>query len=285
MEQTTMRIAIFVTIVCLAAPLAQAQLASPPAGARTADLDQVGIDQKLNTQVPLDLEFVDETGKTVKLGQYFGKKPVVLSLVYYECPMLCTLVLNGMLRTFRTMSFDVGDEFEVVTVSFSPTETPALASAKKESYLEKYGREGSGDGWHFLTGREDQIKRLADAVGFRYTYDPETEQYAHASGIMVLTPKGRVARYYYGIEYAPRDLRLGLVEAAENRIGSPVDRILLYCMHYDPMTGKYGVVIKNVLRLTGFATVLLLSGFIAVMLTRERAARRRTEGEPKATSA
>jgi len=279
-----MRIAIFVIIIaCLVTPLAHAQ--GLPAGSQTAALSQVGIDQKLDAQVPLDLQFVDESGKTVRLAQYFGKKPVVLSLVYYECPMLCTLVLNGMLHSFRTMSFNVGDQFEVVTVSFSPTETPALASAKKVGYLKKYGREGGAAGWHFLTGREDQIKRLADAVGFRYTYDPESGQYAHASGIMILTPKGRVARYFYGIEYAPRDLRLGLIEAADNRIGSPVDRVLLYCMHYDPLTGKYGLVIKNVLRLSGLTTVLLLGGFITVMLSRERAARRRTEGEPKATSA
>ncbi|RPJ81751.1 MAG: SCO family protein [Acidobacteria bacterium] len=237
-------------------------------------LTSVGIDQKLNSQVPLDLKFRDESGKQVRLGDFFGKKPVVLSLVYYECPMLCTLVLNGMLTSFKVLSFDVGKEFEVVTVSFNPRETAQLAAAKKQSYLKRYGRPSSEKGWHFLTGDEDQIAKLADAVGFRYAYDPKTEQYAHASAIMVLTPKGHVARYHYGIEYAPRDLRLSLVEASANKIGSPVDQVLLYCFHYDPLTGKYGLVIRNVLRLSGIVTLVVLGGFIFLMLRRERAAKR-----------
>jgi len=237
-------------------------------------LTQVGIDQKLNSEVPLDLQFRDESGKQVRLGDFFGKKPVVLSLVYYECPMLCTLVLNGMLTSFKVLAFDVGKEFEVVTVSFNPREKPELAAAKKQSYLRRYGRPDGDKGWHFLTGDEDQIAKLADSVGFRYTYDPKTEQYAHASAIMVLTPQGHVARYYYGIEYAPRDLRLGLIEASANKIGSPVDQVLLYCFHYDPLTGKYGLVIRNVLRLSGIVTLVVLGGFIALMLRRERAAKR-----------
>jgi len=240
-------------------------------------LSQVRIDQKLDAQVPLDLQFRDETGKVVRLGDYFGKKPVVLSLVYYECPMLCTLVLNGMLTSFKVLSFDVGKEFEVVTVSFNPREKPGLAAAKKQSYLKRYDRPTGEQGWHFLTGEEDQITRLADAVGFKYTYDAKTEQYAHASAIMVLTPKGHVARYYYGIEYAPRDLRLGLVEASADKIGSPVDQLLLYCFHYDPLTGKYGMVIRNVLRLGGIATLGLLFGFIGLMLWRERGAKLTTK--------
>jgi len=236
----------------------------------------------LGSEVPLDLQFRDETGKMVRLGDFFGQKPVVLSLVYYECPMLCTLVLNGMLTSFKVLKFDVGKEFEVVTVSISPTETPELAAAKKKHYLERYNRPTGEKGWHFLTGTEDQIARLAESVGFGFTYDPKTEQYAHASAIMVLTPKGQVARYYYGIEYPPRDLRLGLVEASANKIGSPVDQLLLYCFHYDPLTGKYGMIVRNVLRLLGAATVLLLGGFIALMLVRDRA-RKKVESQFKTT--
>ncbi len=268
-----MAIALFVIFfLALSVPgYAQADLS---ASTQPYQLTQVRIDQKLDSQVPLDLHFRDEAGKVVRLGDFFGQKPVVLSLVYYECPMLCTLVLNGMVTSFKVLSFDVGKEFEVVTVSFNPRETPQLAAAKKQSYLKRYSRANAEKGWHFLTGDQDQIAKLADAVGFRYAYDPKTEQYAHASAIMVLTPKGHVARYYYGIEYAPRDLRLGLIEASANKIGSPVDQVLLYCFHYDPMTGKYGLVVRNVLRLGGVATVLLLGGFIAVMLRRERHARR-----------
>ena len=268
-----MAIALFVIFfLALSVPgYAQADLS---ASTQPYQLTQVRIDQKLDSQVPLDLHFRDEAGKVVRLGDFFGQKPVVLSLVYYECPMLCTLVLNGMVTSFKVLSFDVGKEFEVVTVSFNPRETPQLAAAKKQSYLKRYSRLNAEKGWHFLTGDQDQIAKLADAVGFRYSYDPKTEQYAHASAIMVLTPKGHVARYYYGIEYAPRDLRLGLIEASANKIGSPVDQVLLYCFHYDPMTGKYGLVVRNVLRLGGITTVLLLGGFITVMLRRERHARR-----------
>jgi len=268
-----MVIALFVIFfLALSVPgYAQADLS---ASTQPYQLTQVRIDQKLDSQVPLDLHFRDEAGRVVRLGDFFGQKPVVLSLVYYECPMLCTLVLNGMVTSFKVLSFDVGKEFEVVTVSFNPRETPQLAAAKKQSYLKRYSRPNAEKGWHFLTGDQDQIAKLADAVGFRYSYDPKTEQYAHASAIMVLTPKGHVARYYYGIEYAPRDLRLGLIEASANKIGSPVDQVLLYCFHYDPMTGKYGLVVRNVLRLGGITTVLLLGGFITVMLRRERHARR-----------
>ena len=228
----------------------------------------------MDSQVPLDLHFRDESGKQVRLGDFFGQKPVVLSLVYYECPMLCTLVLNGMVTSFKVLSFDVGKEFEVVTVSFNPREKPPLAAAKKQAYLKRYGRPNAEKGWHFLTGDQDQITKLADAVGFRYTYDPKTEQYAHASTIIVLTPKGHVARYYYGIEYAPRDLRLGLIEASANKIGSPVDQVLLYCYHYDPLTGKYGLVIRNVLEARRCHNGPPAGRFITLMLRRERAARR-----------
>ncbi len=233
-------------------------------------LRDVGIDQKLNAQVPVDLTFRDETGRAVHLAEYFGEKPVVLALVYYECPMLCTQVLNGLLRSFQSLKFDVGKQFNVVTVSINPREKPDLAKAKQDVYVGLYGRGGAAQGWHFLTGDESQIQRLAQAVGYRYAYDPQTGQYAHASGIMVLTPQGRVSKYFYGIQYAPRDLRLGLVEASANKIGSPSDELLLFCYHYDPTTGKYGLVISNVLKLASLATVLVLGILMLVMFRRER---------------
>lgn len=235
------------------------------------------IDQKLDSQVPLGLAFRDEMGRTVRLGDYFGQKPVVLALVYYECPMLCTLVLNGMLTSFQQLPFDAGKQFEVVAVSINPKETPALAARKKEGYIAKYGRPGASEGWHFLTQSSDaanDIHALADAVGFRYAYDERTAQYVHAAGIMVLTPQGRTSRYFYGIEYSPRDLRLGLVEASDNRIGSRVDQLLLLCYHYDPQKGKYGVVVQNVIRLAGGITVLALGALVAILLRRERRQRR-----------
>jgi protein SCO1/2 len=232
-------------------------------------LRQVGIDQKLNNQVPLDLTFVDENGQTVKLGQYFGQKPVILSLVYYDCPMLCTQVLNGLAGSLKALKFDVGKEFEVVTVSFDPREKPELAREKKEGYMARYGRPNAAAGWHFLTGDEASIKALAESVGFRFAWDDETKQFAHASGIMVLTPEGKVSRYFYGIEYAPRDMQLGLVEASSNKIGSPVDQILLYCYHYDPQTGKYGFAIMNAMRVLGFATFIGLALLIFILKRRE----------------
>jgi protein SCO1/2 len=234
---------------------------------------EVGIDQRLNEQAPLDLEFRDETGATVRLGDYFGERPVVLTLVYYECPVLCTMVLNGVVRSLRPLSFSAGEEFELVTVSISPTETPAQAAEKKGIHVSHYDREGATEGWHFLTGDEEAIEKLTEAVGFHYTFDEETGLYAHASGMMVLTPEGRLSRYFYGIEYSARDLRLALIEASNHRIGSPVDRLLLYCYQYDPTTGKYGLVIMRVIRLAGLATVLLLGGFILLSVRRERRAR------------
>jgi protein SCO1/2 len=232
----------------------------------------------LNEQVPLDLTFRDETGKNVQLRDYFGEKPVILSLVYYECPMLCSLVLNGLLRSLRALAFTAGEEFNVVTVSFNPVETPPLAAAKKEAYLQNYGRPGATAGWHFLTGEEEAIQQLTRAVGFRYVYDPASKQYAHASGIIVLTPQGKIARYFYGIEYAPRDLRLGLVEASANKIGSPIDQVLLFCFHYDPAGGKYSLIIMNVIRLAGLATVLALGAFMFVLFRRDQHRELQLEG-------
>lgn len=225
-------------------------------------LRDVGIDQKLDNQVPLDLSFRDEAGNDVVLGNYFGQKPVVLVLAYYDCPMLCTLVLNGLLHSLEGLKYNVGQEFQVVTVSFDPSEKPALAAAKKAIYVGLYGRPNASAGWHFLTGEEPSIRELAEAVGFRYNYDPSTRQYVHATGIMVLTPDGRVARYFYGIQYPSGNLRLALVEASQGRIGSPVDQVLLYCSQYDPATGKYSVIISHILKLAALATMLGLGGLI-----------------------
>jgi protein SCO1 len=212
----------------------------------------------LNERVPLDLVFRDETGKAVRLGDYFGHRPVILNLVYFECPMLCTQVLNGLVSSLKVLSFSVNREFDIVTVSFNPQEGSPLAAAKKESYLNRYGRSGAAGGWHFLTGHEESIQALTRAVGFRYAFDSQTRQYAHASGIMLLTPQGRVSRYFYGIEYSPRDLRLGLVEASAGKIGNVTDQLLLFCYHYDPREGKYSAIILNFIRLGGALTLLAL---------------------------
>ena len=237
---------------------------------RPSILTDVGIDQRLNAHVPLDLVFRDETGQPVPLGTYFGQRPVILSLAYYECPMLCTLVLNGLASALKVLPFDAGNQFEVVTVSFNPNDTAALAAAKKQTYMKEYGRPAAAAGWHFLTGDAAAIEQLTRAVGFRYAYDSEHKQFAHAAGIMVLTPQGAIARYFYGVEFSPRDLRLGLVEAADGKIGSPVDQLLLFCFHYDPATGKYGAIAIDAVRLGGIATVLALVSFIIVMLRRDR---------------
>ncbi len=228
-------------------------------------LKDVGIDQKLNSPVPLDLTFRDESGNAVQLRQFFGQKPVILSLAYYNCPMLCTQVLNGLTRSLKELPMDVGKQFNVVTISIDPSERPVLASAKHQLYTGMYGRPGAAEGWHFLTGDEPQIKQLANAVGFRYAYDPATRQFAHASAIMVLTPEGKVSRYFYGIQYPARDMRLGLVEASEGKIGSPVDQILLFCYHYDPATGKYGLLISRVIQAAGVFTILLIGILIYVL--------------------
>src|SRR5271155_2381048 len=227
-------------------------------GVRPELLKEVGVDQKLNDQIPLNLAFRDEHGNPVELAQFFGAKPVILSLVYYDCPMLCTQVLNGLERSLKDVPMDIGKQFNVVTVSIDPTERPVLASAKRALYAGLYGRPGAVEGWHFLTGEEAQIKRLADAVGFRYAYDSESKQFAHASAIMMLTAQGKISRYLYGIQYSSRDLRLGLVDASEGKIGTPVDQILLFCYHYDPATGKYSLLISRVVQAGGALTVLIL---------------------------
>jgi protein SCO1/2 len=237
---------------------------------KVSELEGVSIEQNLGTRIPLVLPFFDETGREVALAEYFDDKPVVLVPVYYECPMLCTMVLNGVLKSIRALSFDAGNEYDIVTFSFDPRETHELAKRKKDLYLNKYGREGAEEGWHFLTADSASIAQLARAIGFNYRYDEESNQYVHASGIMVLTPDGVISRYFYGIEYSARDLKFGLLEASESRIGSPVDQLLLYCFHYDPTTGKYGVIVMNVVRLAGTTTAVLVIGFIVLMLIRDR---------------
>jgi protein SCO1/2 len=251
------------SVVLLSAAPASAQSLAPI-------LKQIGIDQKLNEQLPLDLTFKDESGRTVQLREYFGNKPVLLSFAYYECPMLCTLVLNGAVRAMRAMPLELGRDFVAVNISFNPREGPALAAAKRDTYVREYGKPGAREAWHFLTGNEENITKATQAAGFRYTWDEATQQYAHASAIMVLTPEGKFSRYFYGIEYIERDLRLGLIEAASNKIGSRVDQVLLLCFHYDPVTGKYGLLITRVLQVLGSATVLVLGSFVIVMLRRDR---------------
>lgn len=242
----------------------------PPANMRPPRLENVGIEQRLDSQVPPDLTFRDETGQTVKLGDYFGKKPLILNLVYYNCTMLCGEALAGLSGAMRLVKFDVGKEFDVVTVSFDPRETPEIAAAKKKDYVKRYGRPDADKGWHFLTGSAESVNALTKAVGFQYQYDPKINQFAHATAIMVLTPQGRISRYFYGVDFPPKDLRMGLVEASQGKIGNPIDQVLLYCYHYDPATGKYGAVITNILRLAGAATMLILGGFLLIMFRLER---------------
>jgi protein SCO1/2 len=241
---------------------------SPPASMRPPGLKNVGILQNLNTQIPADLTFLDENGKTVKLGDYFGRKPIILSLVYYQCTMLCGEVLAGLDSALGVLKFDVGKEFDVLTVSFDPKDTPEIAAIKKAEYLKRYKRAGAEQGWHFLTGKQPEIDALTKAAGFQYQYDPKSEQFAHATAIMILTPEGKIAQYYYGVEFAPKDLRLGLIQASSNKIGNVVDEVLLYCYHYDPNTGKYGAMVFRILRLSGAATILIMGVFLGILIRR-----------------
>ncbi len=273
--------ALAITVALAAAAPARAQPLRPgseepgdPAKAKPGLLKQIGIDQRLNEQVPLDLRFKDETGRDVRLGEFFGKRPVVLALVYYECPMLCTQVLNGTVSALSVLTFDVGKEYDFVAVSINPKETPGLAAEKKKAYVARYKRPETADGWHFLTGQEDDIRRLAAAVGFRYAFDPDIQQYAHGAGIEILTPRGVVAKYFYGIEFSPRDLRFGLIEASDEHIGTVVDNALMLCYHYDPATGKYGASAIRAIRIGAVATVMAFLSFLFVSLRRERASHR-----------
>jgi protein SCO1/2 len=249
---------------------------SPPANSRPPRLENVGIEQHLDAQVPPDLIFRDETGKTVKLGDYFGQKPLILNLVYYNCTMLCGEALAGLASAMRLVKFDVGNQFDVITVSFDPRETPEMAAAKKIDYVKRYGRANAAAGWHFLTGQAESINALTKTVGFQYQYDAKSNQYAHATAIMVLTPQGRISRYFYGVDFPPKDLRMGLVEASQGKIGNAVDAVLLYCYHYDPETGKYGAMVSNILRLAAAATILLLGGLLFVLWRLDRSVGRKT---------
>jgi len=241
---------------------------NPPANMRPPGLKNVGIEQRLNEQIPPDLAFRDETGQSVRLGDYFGDRPMILNLVYYKCPMLCSEVLSGLTSALKPMKLDVGKDFEVLTVSFDPRETPPDAAAASAEYLKRYGRPGAARGWHFLTGPQESIDSLTKAAGFEYQYDKEAGQFAHSTAIVVLTPGGKISQYYYGVEFPPKDLRLALVEASQNKIGNVVDQILLYCYHYDPSAGKYNLMIFRVLRLAGVATMLLLGGSMLIMFRR-----------------
>ena len=276
-RDTRPSIVLALSLLCASAVHAQAPAGiapkpGDPATARPGLLNTIAIEQRLNEQVPLDLVFTDESGREVRLGEYFGKRPVILALVYYECPMLCTQVLNGLVTALGVMTFEPGREFDVVAVSFNPREGPGLASQKKANYLDRYGRPHTAGGWHFLTGSEESIRRLTDAVGFRYGYDEKIKQYAHGAGIEVLTPKGAISKYFYGIEFSPRDIRLGVIEASEGRIGTPIDDFLLFCYHYDPATGKYGAAVLRMVRAGAIATVVVFVTFLTVSLRREKAA-------------
>ena len=239
------------------------------ADARPAMLRDVGIDQRLGGRLPLDALFADEAGRPVRLGQYFGRRPVLLVLAYYNCPMLCTQVFNGLVSALRVLTFDAGKDFEVVAVSFDPRDRPPDGAAKKKAYVDEYRRPGAEAGWHFLTGGAGSIERVTQAAGFRYKYDESTGQFAHAAAIYVATPDGKLSRYFYGIEYAPRDLRLAMVEASEGRIGSVVDQILLFCFHYDPKMGRYSAAILSIVRFGGVAAVIILSTFLTFMWRRD----------------
>jgi protein SCO1/2 len=245
---------------------------SPPANVRPPYLENVGIEQHLDGQVPADLAFVDDAGRAVKLGDYFGKKPLILNLVYYNCTMLCGEALAGLSASMKMIKFDVGNQFDVVTVSFNPREKPEVAAGKKVEYLKRYGRPNAAAGWHFLTGSAESINALTKAVGFQYQYDATKDQYAHATAIMVLTPEGRISRYFYGVDFPPKDLRLGLVEASQGKIGNAVDQVLLYCYHYDPATGKYGAIVSNMLRLGAGLTILMLGLLLFILVRLEKLA-------------
>jgi protein SCO1/2 len=255
---------------CLLVTLLVTQFAHAHDENRPAPLRGVAFEQRLGEQAPMDLPFVDESGKVVRFGDYFGKRPVVLNFVYYSCEDFCPMLIAGLVRTLRAISPKLGDDFAVVTVSFDPRDTPALAATKKNETIERYGRAAARDGWHFLTGQAESIRRLTESTGFRYNYDDATARFGHAAGVVVLTPTGKLARYFYGAEISPRDLRLGLIEAAEGKIGSPIDQLLLFCYHYDPATGKYGLLITNVIRVAAAVTALALAGFILFMLRSER---------------
>lgn len=269
-----MRLRVFLPLALLAAGAAAQGAVDPQQ--MPGELKKVRFDQRLGAELPLDAAFVDEDGRSVVLGDYFGARPVVLTFVYYDCPMLCTLALNGLASSLGVVDLDVGREIEVVAVSFDPGEGPAEARAAKAAALARFGRPESASGWHFLTGGEDQIARLTEAAGFAYTYLPEDDEYAHTSGIVIATPQGEISKYFFGIEYPPKDVRLALVEASSSRIGTVVDQVLLYCFRFDPEQGKYTAATLRIVRLFGALTVLALALYLGTTWYRER--RRRAQG-------
>ena len=238
-------------------------------GDRPSSLKEVTIEQRLNTQLPLDAMFKDEEGRDVQLGSYFGKRPVVLALVYYDCPMLCTQILNGVVRASKVLTFSAGQDYDVVAISFDAREKPLQAANKKAVYMKALAHPENNKGWHFLTGDLHSIKRVTDAVGFKYVWDVHTAQFAHASAVYILTPEGKLSKYFYGVDYSPKDMRLAMVEASSNKIGTPVDQILLFCYHFDPHAAKYTPWALGLLRLAGAATVLSIGGFVVIMLRRD----------------
>jgi protein SCO1/2 len=233
-------------------------------------IQKTTVEQKLNAPLPLDTVFRDEEGKTVTLGSYFGKKPVILALVYYRCPMLCNRILYGLLTALKAVKFDAGKDFEVVAISIDPRETPELALGKKKAHVRAYGREGAESGWHFLVGDQESIRRVADATGFHYVYLPEKDQYSHPAVIMIATPQGVLSRYFFGVEYSSRDIQLGLMDASEGKIGNLVDAVILYCFAYDPSVGKYSLMIIRLLQVLGTLTALILGLSIYFLLRWER---------------
>lgn len=263
----TMALALLPTFV---AAQSRPVVAGTPASEVPAALREVGFDQHLNKPLPLDTAFTDETGRAVQIGDYFGERPVVLAFVYYGCPMLCLQSLSSLAATLGVMSEQPGRDFEVVSISIDPRETPGLAREKKTHYVERSGKPSIGPGWHFLTGREENIRRLTKAAGFRYVWDDSVQQYAHPAGIVIATPEGRVSRYLFGIDYGPRDLRLAVLDASAERISSPLEKALLYCYHYDLATGRYSLAIMRIVQIAGAATVLSLGTLIFVWTRRER---------------
>jgi len=255
---------------------------APSANVKPPGLKRAGIEQKLDQQLPLNLVFRDEAGKPVKLGDFFGKRPVILTFVYFRCPMLCSEVLSGLEGSLKALSFDIGKDFDVLTVSFDPKDTPESATEKKASVLQHYKREGAAGGWHFLTGSEESIAALTGAAGFGYDYDEKTGQFAHSTAIMVITPEGKIAQYYYGVDFPPRDLRLGLVQASQNKIGTLADQVLLYCYHYDPQSGKWGAVVSHMMQLGGGVTILSLGAMLVVLLRRGSDSEHRGQGNSQA---
>jgi protein SCO1 len=252
------------------------QMGDPASDHLPAILNKATVVQKLNTQIPLDGQFVDETGKAVRMGDYFGQHPAILALVYYNCPMLCSEELDGLVGALEMVKFTPGKDFNVIVVSIDPSETPEIAAKKKAFYLKRYGHPETASGWHFLTGQQPAINALADATGFGYVRVPGPDgkmtQFAHASAIELVTPDGKLSQYYLGVEYSPKDLRLGLVEASEHKIGSPVDAILTYCYHYDPTLSRHSLVVARIVQLGCMLTLLCLGSFMIVMFRRDRKA-------------